>query len=110
MCIHKIIRLFSIFLTAILTLSASDIEKISHNNMNEIDNLLRTSVLNKEVIGVSALIYDEGSVIYKNSYGLRDRERNIPVEVDTIWRIFSMTKPVTATIIMDLKEEKTKSF
>ena len=106
MCIHKIIRFFSIFFTVILTLSASDIEKISHNNMNEIDNLLRTSVLNKEVIGVSALIYDEGSVIYKNSYGLRDRERNIPVEVDTIWRIFSMTKPVTATIIMDLKEEK----
>ena len=74
--------------------------------MNEVDNLLNSAVLNKEVIGISALIYDEGSVIYKNSYGLRDRERKSPVETDTVWRIFSMTKPVTATIIMDLQEEK----
>ncbi|MDC0650840.1 beta-lactamase family protein [Hellea sp.] len=106
MSTHKIISFFTVLLIAIFTLSASHIDKFSHVNMNEVDNLLNSAVLNKEVIGISALIYDEGSVIYKNSYGLRDRERKSPVETDTVWRIFSMTKPVTATIIMDLQEEK----
>ena len=106
MSIHKIISFFTVLLIVTPTLSASHIEKASHLKMNEVDNLLNSAVLNKEVIGISALIYDEGRVIYKNSYGLRDRERKSPVEMDTVWRIFSMTKPVTATIIMDLQEEK----
>jgi len=69
------------------------------------DSLLSNSVERGDVIGVSALVFDEGHIVYKGAFGLRDRERKLPVELDTVFRIYSMTKPITSVIIMDLIEE-----
>lgn len=69
------------------------------------DTLLSDSITSGEHVGVSALIYNEGHTVYKNAFGMADRERDYPVGLDTVWRIYSMTKPVTAVLIMDLQEE-----
>lgn len=69
------------------------------------DNLLGGVVERGEQIGVSALVFDEGEVVYKGAFGLRDRERNKPIDMDTVFRIYSMTKPITSAIIMDLQED-----
>lgn len=69
------------------------------------DSLLSSAVENGDVIGVSALVFDEGETVYTGAFGLRDRERDQPVQLDTVWRIYSMTKPITSVIIMDLQEE-----
>ena len=69
------------------------------------DNLFTDAVATGEVIGVSALVFDEGKVVYKGAFGQADRERNIPVDFDTVFRIYSMTKPITSALIMDLQEE-----
>lgn len=70
-----------------------------------IDSLLAAAVESGEFIGVSGLIYDEGKTVYTGAFGLRDRERAEPVELDTVFRIYSMTKPITSAIIMDLQED-----
>jgi CubicO group peptidase (beta-lactamase class C family) len=44
-------------------------------------------------------------VVHESTYGWRDREAGLPVESDTIWRIASMTKPITAVAAMTLWEE-----
>ena len=69
------------------------------------DSLLSKAVSSEDVIGVSALVYDDGETVYTGAFGLRDRENNKPVTHDTVWRIYSMTKPITSVIIMDLQEE-----
>jgi CubicO group peptidase (beta-lactamase class C family) len=46
-----------------------------------------------------------GSVAWVGSGGDRDVERHRPVDPDTIWRIYSMTKPVTSIAAMLLHEE-----
>jgi len=69
------------------------------------DTLLSEAVTSGDVIGTSAMVFDEGQVVYKGAFGLGDRERNVAVDMDTIWRIYSMTKPVTSVVIMDLQEE-----
>jgi len=69
------------------------------------DSLLSDAVESGDVIGVQALVFDEGKTVYRNSFGLADRERNVPVKSDTIYRVYSMTKPVTSALIMDLMEE-----
>ncbi len=69
------------------------------------DMLLSSAVENGDVVAVSALVFDEGETVYKGAFGLRDKERGEPAELDTVWRIYSMTKPVTSVIIMDLAEE-----
>ena len=45
------------------------------------------------------------AVGYFRSFGTMDRERQKPVEEDTIWRIYSMTKPITSIALMQLYEQ-----
>ena len=46
-----------------------------------------------------------GDLAWVGRGGHRDRERNLPVTDDTIWRLYSMTKPLTAVAAMMLYEE-----
>jgi CubicO group peptidase (beta-lactamase class C family) len=47
----------------------------------------------------------DGRVVHSSTYGQRDAEAGLPVERDTLWRIYSMTKPVTSVAAMMLWEE-----
>ena len=46
-----------------------------------------------------------GQLVHVAKYGHRDREAGLDVETDTLWRIYSMTKPVTSVAAMMLYEE-----
>jgi CubicO group peptidase (beta-lactamase class C family) len=46
-----------------------------------------------------------GKIVHLSCYGQRDVEAGLPVEIDTIWRIYSMTKPITSVAAMMLYEE-----
>src|SRR6186997_3253933 len=55
--------------------------------------------------GWSVLVARGGRVAYAAHYGMRDVEAGLPVEADTIWRIFSMTKPIVSVAALLLYEE-----
>jgi CubicO group peptidase (beta-lactamase class C family) len=46
-----------------------------------------------------------GRLAYVTRYGSRDLEAGLPVTDDTVWRIYSMTKPITSVAVMMLLEE-----
>jgi CubicO group peptidase (beta-lactamase class C family) len=46
-----------------------------------------------------------GRLAHVSCYGSRDAEAGLPVETDTLWRIYSMTKPITSVAAMMLYEE-----
>ncbi len=46
-----------------------------------------------------------GRVAHLTTYGQRDREAGLPVGTDTLWRVYSMTKPVTSVAALILIEE-----
>jgi CubicO group peptidase (beta-lactamase class C family) len=46
-----------------------------------------------------------GKLAHMASYGQRDAEAGLPVEPDTLWRIYSMSKPVTSVAAMMLYEQ-----
>ena len=46
-----------------------------------------------------------GKLAHVASYGQRDAEAGLPVEPDTLWRIYSMSKPVTSVAAMMLYEQ-----
>ncbi|WP_327433435.1 serine hydrolase domain-containing protein [Streptomyces sp. NBC_01236] len=46
-----------------------------------------------------------GRVAHLTTYGCRDRAARLPVETDTLWRLYSMTKPVTSVAALMLLEE-----
>ncbi|MEV6365738.1 serine hydrolase domain-containing protein [Micromonospora musae] len=55
--------------------------------------------------GWQAIVTRRGEVVHSTTYGQRDREAGLPVEPDTLWRIYSMTKPITSVAAMILWEE-----
>src|SRR5215472_19302722 len=56
------------------------------------------------IAGCQVAVARHGHVGYFRSLGFRDRERSLPVDEDTIWRIYSMTKPITGVALMTLYE------
>jgi CubicO group peptidase (beta-lactamase class C family) len=56
------------------------------------------------IAGCQVAVARHGHVGYFRSFGVRDRERSVPVADDTIWRIYSMTKPITGVALMSLYE------
>lgn len=85
--------------------SATSDAKTPQFDTAAMDDVLSTAVKQGELIGVSALVFDEGDTVYTGAFGLADRERETPVDMDTVFRIYSMTKPITSVVIMDLIEE-----
>src|SRR5438552_9812799 len=51
------------------------------------------------------LVSRGGKIAHLSAYGQRDLEGALPVEIDTIWRIYSMSKPITSVAAMLLYEE-----
>src|SRR3989441_8756 len=85
---------------AVLTLFAGSSTKSS----NQIDRVLREAVDQKKLPGVVAMVAGADGVIYQGASGKRDTVKNIPMTVDSIFRIASMTKPITSVAVMQLVE------
>jgi CubicO group peptidase (beta-lactamase class C family) len=66
---------------------------------------LRGYVERGEIAGVVTVIGRNGKVVAVDSAGFADLERRTPIRSTTIFRIASMTKPVTSVAVMMLVEE-----
>ncbi|MCP4616005.1 MAG: beta-lactamase family protein [Bradyrhizobium sp.] len=55
--------------------------------------------------GAQILVYRRGKIVHSAVQGFADLERKVPVKEDTIFRIYSMTKPITSVAFMMLVEE-----
>jgi CubicO group peptidase (beta-lactamase class C family) len=70
-----------------------------------LDASLRGAVERKDVPGVVALITDRERVLYQGAFGVADVATGRPLASDALFRIASMTKPVTSTALMQLVEQ-----
>ena len=70
-----------------------------------IDDHFRRYVDDGRLPGWLLLVSRGGQVAHLSTYGMRDKEAAAPVELDTLWRIYSMTKPITSVAAMVLYEE-----
>jgi CubicO group peptidase (beta-lactamase class C family) len=69
-----------------------------------IDDHLRRYVDDGRLPGYQVLVRRRGHTVHSSVHGSRDLEAGTPVELTTLWRIYSMTKPVTAVTAMTLYE------
>jgi len=68
------------------------------------EHVLRRYIEPGKIAGCQVAVARHGQLGYFRSFGARDRERDKPVTADTIWRIYSMTKPITGVALMTLYE------
>ncbi len=74
------------------------------NYSKVMDRLLKAEVDEGKAKGDSALVIKDGKEIYYGNFGYADAEKGKPMTRDTIIRLFSMTKPVTAVAAMIAQE------
>ena len=71
---------------------------------HKLDEMIGRCLQNGDFAGANATVYQKGRCLYNHSFGMADIENGIPMAEDTIFRIYSLTKPVTAVAVMQLIE------
>jgi CubicO group peptidase (beta-lactamase class C family) len=92
--------------TSDLTISTDPAEVgLDASRLQRLDRRIAEWVDSGQLPGFLVTVARHGKLVHVGKGGLRDVENGLPVENDTRWRIYSMTKPVTSVAAMMLYEE-----
>jgi len=72
----------------------------------EIDATVTRLMRAAEVTGVGLAIFDRGKVVYLKAYGVRDKEKNLPLTENSVMTAASISKVAFAYMVMQLVDEK----
>jgi CubicO group peptidase (beta-lactamase class C family) len=78
---------------------------MSTTRLETMGEFFRAETTRDAAAGYAILVARNGKLIYSTAVGMQDRERAIPMSLDTRFRIFSMTKPVTSVAVLMLYED-----
>ena len=78
---------------------------LSEERLGRLEEVVQRYVDDDAIAGAVTLIARKGGQAHLRAYGMADRDAGAPMRSDTIFRIASMTKPVTSVAVMMLYEE-----
>ena len=78
---------------------------VASSRLAHIRTVMNRYVAEKKIPGAIGLIARRGKIAYQEAFGMADVEAGKPMRLDTIHRIYSMSKPVTSVAMMMLYEE-----
>ncbi|MFZ0931585.1 MAG: serine hydrolase domain-containing protein [Syntrophobacteraceae bacterium] len=78
---------------------------LSKERLQRISAWIQSDVDKKVVPGAVVMVLRKGKIAYFETFGYQDREKNIAMKRNSIFRIASMTKPFTSLAVMMLAEE-----
>jgi CubicO group peptidase (beta-lactamase class C family) len=75
-----------------------------NTKVSKIDTLMNTYFNNGQFSGV-VLVSEKGKIIYQKAFGIADREWNNQITINTKFKIGSISKPITALLILQLVQD-----
>jgi CubicO group peptidase (beta-lactamase class C family) len=78
---------------------------LSSQRLDWIDTVLKADIEKGQIQGAVLLVARKGKIAYFKNFGTRDENKSLPMEKDSIFRVYSMTKPVIGAAAMILLEE-----
>jgi CubicO group peptidase (beta-lactamase class C family) len=78
---------------------------LSSQRLDRIGDAIKTSINDGRIAGAVSLVARHGKIVYFKAFGMADREAGKPMRIDNIFRICSMSKPITTAAVMTLYEE-----
>ena len=78
---------------------------MSSERLNRLTETFQRDVDAGEIPGAVVLVARNGKIAYEKAFGYQSREGNVPMKSDAIFRIASMSKPITSVAVMMLVEE-----
>jgi CubicO group peptidase (beta-lactamase class C family) len=88
-----------------VTIESPESLGFSSQRLSRIAPVMRSYVEQRGFPGISTMLARRGRVVHFEQVGWQDRESQTPLTADTIYRIYSMTKPIVCTALMTLYEE-----
>jgi CubicO group peptidase (beta-lactamase class C family) len=88
-----------------MTITAPEKVGLSSNRLNRINLFMEDLVHDDRLPGVLTLVQRHGEIAHLGKFGSMDIEAGKPMQEDALFRIYSMTKPITSVAIMMLLEE-----
>jgi CubicO group peptidase (beta-lactamase class C family) len=88
-----------------LPVSSPESQGFSSERLARLHAMLARHVKEEKQAGVISLVARNGRIVDWQVYGLRDREQKLPMEKDTIVRMYSMSKVISSVAVMVLVEE-----
>ena len=73
--------------------------------LDRVSDYMRNEVATGKIPGAIVLIQQHGRPVYFEKFGVRDVESKTPMTADTIFRLYSMSKPITSVAAMMLVED-----
>ncbi len=73
--------------------------------LRRITTMLRQEIADGKLPGAVVMVARKGKIIYSDAIGFQDKGENTPMKLDSIFRIYSMTKPLASVAAMMLVED-----
>lgn len=97
-----VLALVAVLLTSFSALSFADVDEA---RMSAVRADLQARIDENKLSGAVVMVAQDGEVLMHEALGYQNVEDQVEMSTDTIFRIFSMTKPVTGTALMMLYDE-----
>lgn len=83
---------------------------MNQNILKRLDTAIESTLLPNSSdpdcnVGAAICVLHHGEIVYRKEYGEADKEKQIPMKPDAIFRCYSMTKPITSVAVMILVEQ-----
>lgn len=113
MTLRKLMCLSAVAMCTAFSAFAQDLPKagkaedagFSTSRLKRLTDVLQADVDKGAIPGAVVIIARDGKIAYSQAFGFQNREKQIPMKPDAIFRIASMSKPFTSVAIMMLVEE-----
>jgi CubicO group peptidase (beta-lactamase class C family) len=91
----------------LMTMQTVSPEKVgfSAKRLRRLDAAMQRYIEDGKIAGMITVLARRGEIFHMGCYGMADRERNRPMQMDTIFRLWSVTKAITAVAVLILYEE-----
>jgi CubicO group peptidase (beta-lactamase class C family) len=77
----------------------------SSQRLGRINRVMQQYVDEKKLAGMVTLVARNGKIVHFDKFGMADIRAKKPMQADSLFRIYSMTKPITSTAVLMLFEE-----
>ena len=91
--------------TVLLPVAKPEKVGLDPKKLKAVDQKMEELIKEGRLAGGIVVVARKGKVVHFGTYGKRDLENDLPVEKDTIFRIYSMTKAITSVAALMLNEE-----
>ncbi len=78
---------------------------MSSEKLAQIKSSVQALIDNEKMAGASIIVARKGKIVLSETFGMMDKKANKPMQPDTIFRFYSMSKPITSVAAMMLYEQ-----